>query len=241
MKIKLSNPFKQLNKFELILWLSSVTTIIVAFLIPKDKDVLTLIASVIGVTALIFIAKGKPIGQFLCIIFALFYGVVSTIFKYYGEMITYLFMSAPASLISFIIWLKNPCSKSDSVKVEKLTAKKIVLIVFTAISLTIAFYFILKAFDTPNLIFSTISVTTSVSASMLTIFRSPYFALCYAANDVILIVLWSLASAVSLSYIPMIICFVVFLINDSYSFISWLRLKKMQSNNGSQSNNEQGI
>lgn len=50
-------------------------------------------------------------------------------------------------------------------------------------------YFILRAFNTANIIPGTISVTTSFVAVYLTFRRSPYFALAYAANDVVLIVL----------------------------------------------------
>ncbi len=66
-------------------------------------------------------------------------------------------------------------------------------------------------------------------ASALTFLRSPYYALFYAANDIVLIVLWSLASAENISYIPMVICFSCFFINDLYGFINWQRMKKRQT------------
>lgn len=56
---------------------------------------------------------------------------------------------------------------------------------------TALFYFILKAFDTPNLLFSMISIAASFAASYITVFRSPVYAVVYAVNDVVLIVLWS--------------------------------------------------
>ena len=91
------------------------------------------------------------------------------------------------------------------------------------------FYFILAALETPNLFFSTLSVTTSFAASALTFLRSPFYALAYAANDVVLIVLWVLASITDISYLPMIICFAAFLINDIYGFINWTKMKNRQS------------
>ena len=88
--------------------------------------------------------------------------------------------------------------------------------------------FILKYFNTANLIPSTFSVSTSFLAAYLTFRRSPYFALAYASNDVVLIVLWVLASLKDISYISVVICFIVFLVNDLYGFISWLRMMKRQ-------------
>ena len=58
--------------------------------------------------------------------------------------------------------------------------------------------------------------------------RSPYFALAYAANDVVLIVLWILAARENISYLSVIICFVMFLVNDLYGYFSWKRMEKRQ-------------
>lgn len=66
---------------------------------------------------------------------------------------------------------------------------------------TVVFYFILRAFHTANLLPSTISVTTSFLAVYLTARRSPLFAVAYAANDLVLILLWGLATLQDASYL----------------------------------------
>ena len=48
-----------LTKFEKALWLVSSLIITVSFLFGADKNPITLIVSLIGVTSLIFIAKGN--------------------------------------------------------------------------------------------------------------------------------------------------------------------------------------
>ena len=96
------------------------------------------------------------------------------------------------------------------------------------IIVTVVFYFILKYFNTANIIPSTLSVTTSFVAVYLTFRRSPYFALAYATNDIVLIVLWILASIYDTRYISVVVCFVAFLFNDVYGFISWQKMKKRQ-------------
>ena len=93
---------------------------------------------------------------------------------------------------------------------------------------TLGFYFIPDHFDTANMIPSTLSVTTSFLAVYLTFRRSPYFALAYAANDVVLIVMWTMAAVEDISYLSVIICFVMFLVNDLYGFVSWKRMEKRQ-------------
>lgn len=217
------------SKFEIVLWSVSVLSIIISFIVFDRSNYLTLFASLIGVTSLIFCAKGNPVGQILMIIFSIIYGIISYSFSYYGEMITYLGMTLPMSVFSLISWLKNPYKDNKSeVAVAKLKNKDIYLMVVLTVAVTTAFYFILKHFNTANLLPSTFSVTTSFIAAFLTYKRSPFFALAYATNDIVLIVLWVMATMKDVSYISVIICFVVFLFNDLYSFSNWLRMQKRQ-------------
>ena len=226
--MRLKNPFKDLTKFELSLWLTSIIVIIVSFAVSEGDDILTIIASIIGVTALIFVAKGYVIGQILTVVFAVFYGIISYFFRYYGEMITYLCMTAPIAVMAVISWIKNPYEGTKEVKVSHVTKRQVLVMAILAIVTTIIFYFILKAMNNANLLFSTISITTSFLASYLTFLRSPYYAVAYSANDVVLIVLWTMATLEDRSYLPMILCFVMFFINDMYGFFNWRRMRIRQ-------------
>ena len=102
-------------------------------------------------------------------------------------------------------------------------------IILLTILITVIFYFILKALNTANLIPSTISVATSFLAVLLTYKRSPAFALAYAANDIVLIILWSIASFEDSSYLSVVVCFLIFLLNDIYGYINWNRIYRRQS------------
>ena len=108
-------------------------------------------------------------------------------------------------------------------------AAAIVLSVLLVAAVTAVFYFILAYFHTANLAPSTVSVTTSFLAVYLTFRRSPWFALAYAANDLVLIVLWTLASAEDIRYISVVVCFAAFFANDIYGYISWQRMKLRQA------------
>lgn len=226
---QLHSPLHYFTKGELVLWSMSVALIIISFLIFDRENFLTLIASLIGATALIFNAKGNAFGQFLIIIFSALYGIISFSFAYYGEMITYLGMSAPMAAFSLISWLRNPYQGNKAeVRINRLESKEAgFMIILTAI-ITLLFYYILKAFDTSNLLPSTLSVTTSFLAVYLTFRRSPFFAAAYAANDIVLIILWILATLSDLSYLSVVICFIMFLANDIYGFVNWMNMQKRQ-------------
>ena len=137
--MRIIESFKNLNKKEILLWISSLIIIFISFFIFKNKNYLTLLTSLIGATALIFISKGDVIGQILIIIFSFIYGYISYEFKYYGELITYLGTSAPIALITAIIWIKNPYSKVE-VKISNLNKSKILFLIILSLIVTILFY-----------------------------------------------------------------------------------------------------
>lgn len=219
------------SKTEFMLWSFSVGTIVLSFLLFDRENYLTLLASLIGVTSLIFSAKGNPFGQFLMVIFSLLYGIISFRFAYYGEMITYLGMTMPMAVFALISWCRNPYNGNKAeVRVNRIGRKETGVMWLAAIAVTVVFYFILNHFHTAHIIPSTLSVTTSFVAVYLTFRRSPYFAVAYAANDVVLIVLWLLASTEDIRYLSVMICFVAFLFNDIYGFLNWRKMEKRQSN-----------
>lgn len=217
------------TKGELMLWGTSAALIVVSFFTFDRENFLTLAASLIGVTSLIFNAKGNPFGQFLMVIFSVLYGVISYTFSYYGEMITYLGMTAPMAVFALISWLRNPYNGNRAeVKVNRLKSKEVAFMILLTAVVTVVFYFILASFHTANLLPSTLSVTTSFLAVYLTFRRSAFYAIGYAANDIVLIALWILAAVSDISYLSVVICFVMFLVNDIYGFISWSKMQKRQ-------------
>lgn len=223
------DPIKDLTAKEWALWLCSLLAAIVSNLLSGNVGVLTPAAVCIGITSLIFAAKGNVWSQILMIIFSILYGIISWRSHYWGEMITYLGMTLPMAVWSTITWLKNPSENGKEVAIQKLTKKHTVGLIFFGIITTAVFCFILKALDTPNIFFSTLSITTSFFAAALTMLRSPFYALGYAANDIVLIVLWISASLNDPQYIPVAVNFVIFFFNDMYGFISWKKRAGLQN------------
>lgn len=230
MKNSFKSIFKSFSRFEIALLLSSISLIVFSFLLFDRQNYLSLIASLVGVFSLIFCAKGNPIGEGLMVLFSILYAIISFGYSYYGEMITYLGMTLPMSIFALVSWIKNPYKKGEyEVKVKNLRRVEFYIMIALAILVTAAFYFILKYWNTSNLIVSTFSVTTSFIAAYLCLMRSVYFTVAYAVNDMVLIVLWILATVENISYISVTICFVVFLANDLYGFYNWQKMKNKQN------------
>ena len=227
--MKIKNPFKVLTKFDVCLWVAAFTAILLTFFLTKSKDYMTLASSITGKTMLMFIVKGNVVGQFLTVAFSVCYGIVSYFTKYYGEMITYLGMSTPAAIYAIVTWLRHPFKDGASISVATLNAKKVAIVGAISAAVTVAFFFILRALGTSNLAISTVSVALSMIAACFTILRSPFYGLAYACNDVVRIVLWSMVAATDITCLPIVMCFSLFFIYDTYGFINWTRMKKKQA------------
>jgi hypothetical protein len=125
--------------------------------------------------------------------------------------------------------LKNPYNGNKAeVKVNDISKRENICMWLGTVVITLLFYFVLECFNTANIIPSTLSVTTSFLAVYLTFRRSPYFAFAYATNDLVLIILWILASIHDVKYISVVVCFIAFLVNDIYGFINWRKMKIRQ-------------
>lgn len=226
----MNNPILSLSKKEWAIWIGSLLIVTVSNVISGDLDLLTLLAALVGVTSLIFAAKGNVWSQILMIVFSILYGSISWCFRYWGEMITYLGMTMPMAIWSTITWIKNPSKENgNEVAIQNLNWKHVVALFFLGFVVTSGFYFLLRVLNTPNIIFSTISITTSFLAASLTMLRSSYYALGYASNDIVLIILWIFASRENSIYIPVVVNFSIFFFNDMYGFVSWKKRELEQN------------
>lgn len=226
---KIKSLHRYFTREERMLWSGSIFVIILSFSLFDKENFGILFASLIGVTSLIFNAKGNPFGQFLMIIFSILYGIISYTFAYYGEMITYLGMSLPMAVFALSSWMKNPYNGNKAeVEINHISKKEWSFMWILAIIITFIFYFILDYFKTANMIPSTISVTTSFVAVYLTYRRCPFFAIGYAANDLVLIFLWGLASLQDMAYLSVVVCFIAFFVNDIYGYMNWCNMGKRQ-------------
>ena len=227
---KIKRLLRYFTLTEKALWCCSAAGMTVSFLLFDRSGGLTLAASLIGVTSLIFSAKGNPAGQVMMIVFSLLYGVISASCAYYGEMLTYLGMTMPMAAAALIAWLRHPYGgKRSSVCVGRDSGRSAVLLCLLTAAVTAGFCPVLAYFHTAHLCLSTLSVATSFAAVYLTALRSPFFAAAYAANDLVLILLWSAATASDRRYLPVTVCFAAFLVNDLYGFVSWRRMARIQA------------
>lgn len=212
-----------------ILWIGSMLIYGIITLAVGGTDIGYLISIMIGITALIYTAKGHIFGPLLMVIFSILYSLISLSFQYHSEFITYGFMTLPMSILAALAWFKHPSKQlKNQVQVRHLDLKGWMFGILLTTMVTIIFGTIMVWLNTKNIIVSTLSISSSFMAVYLIFVRSRYYAIAYAINDFVLVVLWAYAYTVEPEYLMLIVCFVLFFIYDIYGFISWSIMTKNQ-------------
>lgn len=226
----MKKSFKNWNLFEICFLIFSSLIISFCFLLSPDKNILSLMISLLGIITVITGAKGLVVSPFLNIIYNILYIILSYYQSFYGEVLIYSFILTPINIFTIISWLKNRSKENENiVKVNKIQTKEYILLSFITILVTTSFYFLLKELNTKSLIISTLSLTDSFVASYLLFRRSSNYAIIFIINDIILIALWFTTTLNDgLAHLPVILSFVIFLINDIYGLILWKIREKNQ-------------
>ena len=223
-------PFKDWTNFEKVLLFGSI--IIVSFVgICLKSDLLTISCSIVGIITALLLAKGKNLGQVFGLLITILYSIVSFKNKYYGEVLIYALLMLPMYVIGIITWINHRNEKTNSVEINSIKKKEWIIVSFIFILIFAGIYYLLKAFNTSELVVSTISVLASLFAVYLQIRRSKYSFSFYMVNDIILMLLWGIP-VIRGSFIlfPMLLNPTINLINDTYGFYNWKKTEKIQKN-----------
>lgn len=220
--------FKTWNLFEKGLCFISVITILaVGIIFQSDK--IAIVESIVMVLTAILQAKGKIESQFFSLLDCFLYSYLSYKSRYFGEVIFYLLIMFPMAIMGIISWMKHKSDKTDTVEVNEIKAKEWGRLVVVSIIAFVGLYYLLRFFDTSQLIVSTFSMVISMLAVYLLVRRSKYSFLFYILNDIILIILWALpVIAGEFLLIPMMIGPIALLISDTYGTINWGKMEKEQ-------------
>lgn len=221
---------KGLNLFELLYLIFGILIVTVCFILMPEKNWLSLVTAVLGVVAFLCVAKGYFIAPILNIIYTVLYIIMALTQKYYGEIILSgicIFIN----IFAIISWLKNRNKDEKSiVQVNNIKWQEYVVVIISAVPLTVGFYYLLRAIGTAQALTGAISMILSLSAQYLAVRRSNWYAVGFILNDITVIVLWCFTLRGSgLEFLPTILSFGVYFVNDVYGLVNWNLLKRKQA------------
>ena len=219
---------KNWTKFErtfLCISIFSISLVSILF----QSDILTIACSIVGIIAILLIAKGKNSGQIWGILYTILYSIVSFRSKYYGEVFIYILFMLPMFIAGIIAWIKHKNTETDSEEINGITKKEWFYIFLTVPIIFVGIYFLLKLFHTEELILSAVSAISSLLGIYLQIRRARSSFVFYMLNDILLILLWGLP-VLRGNYIllPMFLNVFFLFIDDIYGLYNWNKLMQLQ-------------
>lgn len=219
---------KDWTKFEkLFLAVGTFTAIILTILF--NGQIVDLIYTLLYFWTALLLAKGKYACYIIGIISTFFYAYISYNNHYYGETIIAMCLTLPLMVVGLINWLKHQ-DKKKIVVIKEVSKKEVVILTASQILMSFGYYFLLKIFNTDNLIISTISIAVSLIATYLAARRSEYGFMGFIINDIILIVLWSIPFiGGNINVITILLCPVLLLVNDIYGVYNWKKIRQRQT------------
>lgn len=213
--------FRDWKPFEIGLLVFSVVSIMFSGIICKS-ELLTIATSLVGTFCALLQAKGKVLSQFVGILEIVLYSILSYQNHYYGEIIIDVLVTFPMFIYGVISWMTHKNEETNTVEPNQISKKECLGLSLASAIGFVVLYYVLKYFNTSQLIISSVSMITSLIATYLITRRSKYSFLFYIGNDIILILLWGLPVLQGdLSLLPILIDPFILLLNDSYGLKNW--------------------
>ena len=224
--VNIKKLFYNWTKFEILLLVISIISVGVTGILC-NSSILTQLCSITGILCAITQAKGKVISQFIGLVIVVLYSILSFQNKFYGEVIIYIFIMLPLFISGIISWIKNLNKETNTVNKNTLHKNEWIILTIVSIILFVILYYLLKYFNTNQLLVSTLSLVTSLFATYLVARRSKYGFLFYIGNDIILFILWGgQIIKGDFALIPILVNPIINFINDSYAWKSWNKREK---------------
>ena len=187
-----------------------------------------IIVNALLITTSFLLSKAIVLGNVVGLVQVAFYIYISFQNKYYGEIISCALTSIPIYIATFITWIRN--KDNGQIKINnRFGYKELILTIAIIFCLSFGFYYLLRAFNTANLIISTVSLCLGCFKGYLQIRRSELNFVFSLINRVITFVLWlCIVLEGSLGYIPTVVTYAMYFTLDVFGLIVWLKLKKKQ-------------
>ena len=219
--------FKSWTKFETLFLILGTIAAIVSTIIFKGT-LINLGSTLLYFWTALLLAKGKYSCYIIGIISTFFYAYVSYTNSYYGEIIISMCCTLPLMIVGLINWLKHQ-DDSNTVIIKDISKKELIIVLLSQVMLFAGYYYLLKIFNTSNLLISTFSIVTSLIATYLTARRSEYGFIGFIINDIVLLTLWGTPVLTgNIELITVMLCPLLLLINDIYGAYNWKKIKKEQ-------------
>ncbi len=223
-----------------VLYLTLGLIAVVALSIIAKSSAITILYSIFGVLYVGAIAKQLKIGLIFGLLQTTLYIVQSALYNNWGEFILNIAIVLPLIVLSIVGWFRK--SSGVTVTSKKLSRNEWIILTIINLAVSIAFYFVLAEFDTPNLLLASISAFFTILAHYLMVRKSPFMFVGFIGVNITTFLIWLLpiieVQALNFETVPMLATIVVYLISNIFGAINWFKdASKKQKEQESQTEN----
>ena len=218
-RIFLKKEFGNIGRFEALLYIVSIFTIVfVSFYLKNSK--IAALSAFFGISYTILAGKGKIYCYFFGLISSLLYSYLAFKNSFFGNFILNFFYYLPAQIIGIFLWKKHLKKESFEIIKRKLNIKNKVLIFTFAILLSVIAGLILDNFGNMAY-FDAICLIFSIFAMFLTVKRCIEQWYFWTVVNASCVVMWLNACLNGSNCHAIVIMWLVYLVLGIYFLKKW--------------------
>jgi len=221
-KTFISNELKGWKTAEII-WLSIAFLVVLVGSIVREKNTISFIAGLVGVTCVVLSGKGKLSNFIFGFVQCLLMGIVALNSHLYMNGLIYLVYFVPMEVIGFITWKKHINAESQEVIKIRMTWTTRLMWIAIIAAATMAFSYIMKLTNNQQPILDSFSAVCNVVAMIIAIKRYAEQWWIWLIVNVLHVILWFNDFTANGVNIAILLMSCVYLINSIIMLIKWTR------------------
>lgn len=220
--------FKNLNIFEKwYLILGLIINIAIAYI--SRSSISAVICAICSLFNAVYVAKGNILSYVFGLIATATYIFASFTQKYYSEVFVNIILLF-ITIYGFINWSGNHNQETDTITIKKLTGKEIFISILSQVLLFYFYYRIFRYFGNSLIIVSTINLCLSVLSFYYNARMSKISFVVLIIGGIFKTVLWAVPMLRGdLTNTSILVSCLLYLVCDTYGYINWSRLEKIQN------------
>lgn len=206
-----------------IVWLSIAFLVVLIGSIIREKNTISLIAGLVGVTCVVLSGKGKLSNFIFGFVQCFLMGIVALRSNLYMNGLMYLLYFIPMEVIGFISWKKHINAESQEVIKRKMTWKDRILWCLGIVALTGIFSYIMKLTNNQQPILDSFSAICNITAMIIAIKRYAEQWWIWLIVNVLHVILWFNDYNTNGVNIAILLMTCVYLINSIIMLVKWTK------------------
>ncbi len=206
-----------------LFWLAFANISLLVISIIMQDTALGIVASLTGVTCVIFCGKGKISNYIFGTVNVLLYSYIAFRTKFYGEVMLNMLYYLPTNILGWFMWKKNMDSDTGEVVKKRMTiGQDIITVIISAVGI-FGYSYILKLLGGNLPLVDSMSTVLSVIAQILMIKRFTEQWIVWILVDAVSVIMWVTAFFRGEAGIAMVLMWSVYLLNAIFMFVKWYK------------------